>query len=219
MPKQYQVIAGQTVLQHSLMAFKALATLQKIMVVVAPGDRHVAELGVISESCCVVDVGGNSRAATVLNGLKALSRDGATADDWVLVHDAARCLVRPDQIESLMAACRDDAVGGLLAVPLADTLKASMNGRVHETLERSEKWLAQTPQMFRLGQLMVALEIAGDRATDEASAMEMQGLKPKLVMGDPLNFKVTYAQDFELAELILLSRQYSVGPAGVKPSW
>jgi 2-C-methyl-D-erythritol 4-phosphate cytidylyltransferase len=120
----------------------------------------------------------------------------------VLVHDAARCLVMPEQIEALIAACRDDAVGGLLAQKLPDTLKSERGGRVASTIDRSEKWLAQTPQMFRIGMLIEALEKTGDRVTDESSAMEAVGLAPRLVSSSAENFKVTYPEDFALAEAI-----------------
>jgi len=125
------------------------------------------------------------------------------------VHDAARCLVTPAQIQALMDACLGDAVGGLLALPLADTLKVEVDGRVSHTLERAHKWLAQTPQMFRFGALAQALEAAaaqGAPVTDEASAMEAQGLAPRLVAGSAHNFKITYPQDFSLAEAVLHAR-------------
>jgi 2-C-methyl-D-erythritol 4-phosphate cytidylyltransferase len=125
----------------------------------------------------------------------------------VLVHDAARCLITPEQIKALIDACADDAVGGLLAHKLPDTLKAEADGRVAATLDRSDKWLAQTPQMFRIGALIVALQEAGDGVTDESSAMEAMGLSPKLVPGSAQNFKVTYPEDFALAEAVLLARQ------------
>jgi 2-C-methyl-D-erythritol 4-phosphate cytidylyltransferase len=122
------------------------------------------------------------------------------------VHDAARCLITPAQIDRLIDACAGDAVGGLLALKLPDTLKREADGRVAATVDRTDKWLAQTPQMFRLGALAEALQGAGDSTTDESSAMEAMGLHPKLVAGSAENFKVTYAEDFVLAEAILLSR-------------
>ena len=132
---------------------------------------------------------------------------GAGEGDWVLVHDAARCLVTPAQISGLIEACQSDSVGGLLALKLADTLKSESAGRVQSTVDRSDKWLAQTPQMFRIGQLLAALAAAGDAVTDESSAMELMGFKPKLVPGSAQNFKVTYPEDFALAEAVLLGRQ------------
>jgi 2-C-methyl-D-erythritol 4-phosphate cytidylyltransferase len=128
----------------------------------------------------------------------------------VLVHDAARCLVQPDAVQRLIAACRDDAVGGLLALPLPDTLKTEAAGRVQETVPREHKWLAQTPQMFRLQALHDALASVADSGfvgiTDEASAMERLGLQPRLVEGSAQNFKVTYPADFAMAEALLQSR-------------
>ena len=124
----------------------------------------------------------------------------------VPTHDAARCLIKPEQIRALMQACQNDAVGGLLGLPLSDTLKSSFEGRVAATISRADKWLAQTPQMFRVGTLLAALGAAGDAVTDESSAMEAQGLKPLLVRGSAQNFKVTYPEDFALAEAILKNR-------------
>jgi 2-C-methyl-D-erythritol 4-phosphate cytidylyltransferase len=124
--------------------------------------------------------GGATRAASVAAGLEALRARGAADDDWVLVHDAARCLLRPEWVQRLIDACREDAVGGLLALPLADTLKQAGPGdRVQATLPRTDKWLAQTPQMFRLGLLQRALAQAGDTVTDEASAIESMGVAPR----------------------------------------
>jgi 2-C-methyl-D-erythritol 4-phosphate cytidylyltransferase len=142
-----------------------------------------------------------------LNGLSDLLACGAAASDWVLVHDAARCLVTPAQINALIDACQWDAVGGLLALKLPDTLKREEGGRVAQTVERADKWLAQTPQMFRLGELQQALQAAGDAVTDEASALELAGKAPLLVEGSAQNFKVTYPQDFALAGAVLLARR------------
>ena len=213
-PKQYQRLAGRSMVAHTVEAFRALADrFSTIALVVAPDDRDVsAALPAFprGEGERLLQVGGASRAASVRNGLVALRQQGAKAHDWVLVHDAARCLVTPTQIEALIAACEHDAVGGLLAQRLADTLKsASPDGRVLATLARADKWLAQTPQMFRLGILLDALEKAGDAVTDEASAIEALGLAPLLVPGSAQNFKVTYPEDFALAEAVLRSRARS----------
>ena len=207
-PKQYQVIAGAPMVLHTLAAFAGVARLTECLVVVAPGDGF---LSFDDARTVVAPCGGPSRADSVCNGLAHLLAHGAQAHDWVLVHDAARCLVTPAQIDALIDACRDDAVGGLLALPLADTLKRAEDGRVAATLDRGDKWLAQTPQMFRIGPLAAALRQAlqADAAaiTDEASAMEAAGLQPLLVRGSAQNFKVTYPEDFALAEAILRSRQ------------
>jgi 2-C-methyl-D-erythritol 4-phosphate cytidylyltransferase/2-C-methyl-D-erythritol 2,4-cyclodiphosphate synthase len=144
----------------------------------------------------------------VAAGLPELLARGAVPDDWVLVHDAARCLLQPGDVAALLDACRDDPVGGVLALPLADTLKqADASGRVLATLPRDDKWLAQTPQMFRLGVLARALQaheatgFAG--ITDEASAVEALGLAPRLVRGRTHNIKLTYPEDFAVAQALL----------------
>ena len=194
---------------HTLKAFAGVARLTQGVLVLAPDDVHME--GVLATHPQPLFVtsrtGGATRAESVLAGLRALLQQGATDYDWVLVHDAARCLVTPAQINALIDACQGDAVGGLLAHKLADTLKAEHGGRVAQTVDRSDKWLAQTPQMFRLGALMQALELAGAAVTDEASALEAMGLSPLLVPGNAQNFKVTYPEDFALAAAILNSRQ------------
>ncbi len=205
-PKQYRLVAGKPLVQHVLLAFSRVARVVSTLVVVAPTDQSFQALGLLSSHCSLAECGGSTRAASVFNGLKCLLDQGAAAHDWVLVHDAARCLIQPEQINALIDACLDDEVGGLLAVPLADTLKVGAHGRVEATSSRSDKWLAQTPQMFRIGSLMEALEVAGEAVTDESSAIEALGLQPKLVLGHAQNVKVTYAQDFDLADLVLRSR-------------
>lgn len=205
-PKQYRLIAGKPMVTHTLLAFSEVARVVSTLVVLSPEDQRFQALGLQSSACRSATCGGSTRAASVINGLKCLLDEGAAAHDWVLVHDAARCLIQPAQINALIDACLDDEVGGLLAVPLADTLKVGVQGRVAATLNRSDKWLAQTPQMFRIGSLVEALEVAGEFVTDESSAIEALGLQPKLVLGHAQNFKVTYAQDFELADLVLCSR-------------
>jgi 2-C-methyl-D-erythritol 4-phosphate cytidylyltransferase len=212
MPKQYEFIAGQSMVMHTLAALQSVDRLEKIVVVVSPTDSHVWPESTVQRIQC----GGATRAESVFNGLSQLLADGVKnsegvqSDDWILVHDAARCLITDFEINRLIDACLDDEVGGLLALPLPDTLKASVNGRVSETLPRQDKWLAQTPQMFRAGQLHAALAAkAADNfegITDEASAMEMAGFAPKLVVGSPHNFKVTYPPDLALAEDLLRSR-------------
>lgn len=203
-PKQYQPLAGQPMVMHTLAAFAGVSRLANTLLVVAPGDAFFDSK---SAPCWVADCGGSTRAQSVLTGLEYLVRQGASAGDWVLVHDAARCLITPAQIQTLIDACEHDAVGGLLAHKLADTLKSEAGGRVAATIDRSDKWLAQTPQMFRIGLLTQALEQAGEQVTDESSAIEAMGLSPKLVAGSAQNFKVTYPEDFALAEALLLGRR------------
>ncbi len=207
-PKQYQMLLGQPLVMHTLAAFEH-AGLDGVLLVVSPDDdffagRDMAAFATLSIAAC----GGSTRAQSVLNGLDHMLTLGAKPHDWVLVHDAARCLITPEQIRALVQACADDAVGGLLALPLPDTLKVGTGdtARVAQTLDRSDKWLAQTPQMFRLGALKHAIETAGDKVTDESSAIEAQGLQPLLVKGSAQNFKVTYPEDFALAEAVLMAR-------------
>jgi len=206
-PKQYQPLAGQPMVMHTLAAFAEVPRIDQTLVVVSPQDTFFQSPQVQNASFIVANCGGSTRAGSVFNGLNALLDEGAVAHDWVLVHDAARCLITPELINLLLDACLNDDVGGLLALPLPDTLKVAMGGRVAATLPRADKWLAQTPQMFRLGSLMEALEAVGESVTDESSAIEAMGLAPKLVNGSALNFKVTYPEDFALAQAVLLARQ------------
>jgi 2-C-methyl-D-erythritol 4-phosphate cytidylyltransferase len=202
-PKQYERIAGQPMIWHTLAAFGAVRRIARTLVVVAPGDGFFERN---PTSALVVACGGATRAASVANGLYELTRAGATDQDWVLVHDAARCLITPELIDSLIDACEQDEVGGLLARKLPDTLKREEGGRAAATVDRDDKWLAQTPQMFRIGLLMQALERAGGHVTDEAAAVEALGHRPLLVTGSIHNFKVTYPDDFALAEAVLKGR-------------
>ena len=207
-PKQYQPIAGKPMVQHTLEAFAQVARIERTLLVLSAGDGF-SELP--NARFLIAHCGGATRAASVLNGLNALLSVSAQPNDWVLVHDAARCLVTPAQINALIDVCQHDAVGGLLAHKLPDTLKSEAGGRVQSTIDRTGKWLAQTPQMFRIGALRDALLAAGDAVTDESSAMEAVGLRPLLVPGSAQNFKVTYAEDFALAEAVLLARMGNAG--------
>ena len=207
-PKQYQPIAGLPMVVHTLKAFAGVARMSQGVLVLAPDDVHMhGVLAAYPQPLFVTSrTGGATRAESVLAGLRELVKQGAQDTDWVLVHDAARCLVTSEQINTLIDTCQDDAVGGLLAHKLADTLKAEANGRVAQTVDRADKWLAQTPQMFRIGVLLKALVHADAAVTDEASAIEAMGLSPMLVLGNAQNFKVTYPEDFALAAAVLNSR-------------
>ena len=207
-PKQYTLLAGLPLVGHTLQALSAVAQVEATLVVLAPEDRVFEELlpWFDGPRGWIARCGGATRAASVAAGLQALQLRGARADDWVLVHDAARCLLRPAWVERLIEACRDDAVGGLLALPLADTLKQAAGDRALATVPRADKWLAQTPQMFRLGLLQRALHEAGDLVTDEASALEALGLAPRLVPGEVENLKLTWPADFVLAARLLETR-------------
>lgn len=206
---------------HTLAAFNEVERLSGVLLVVAHDDRWASDLfqdeAVAFAHVSVARCGGATRGASVLNGIKSLVAQGGTAHDWVLVHDAARCLVNASQINELIAACWHDDTGGLLALPLPDTLKSGIDGRVISTLERSGKWLAQTPQMFRLGALLNALEQAGTAVTDESSAMEAVGFHPKLVHGSAQNFKVTYPEDFALAEAVIQNRRLASSASNSTP--
>jgi 2-C-methyl-D-erythritol 4-phosphate cytidylyltransferase len=206
-PKQYVPLAGCAVVAHTLAALAQVPRITNTVVVLAPDDTAF-ESFVPGFAGWVQRSGGATRAATVAAGLAALAQRGVRHDDWVLVHDAARCLVQPAWIDRLIDACIDDPVGGLLALPLADTLKDSdPQGRSVATVDRRGKWLAQTPQMFRLGLLQDALAKTGDGVTDEASAVEALGARPKLVEGDVDNFKLTWPADFVRAERVLRYRK------------
>jgi 2-C-methyl-D-erythritol 4-phosphate cytidylyltransferase len=216
-PKQYAPLHGRALVMHTLAALQQVARLQATLVVLAPGDTEFAAHagGAEGERLWAAHCGGPTRAASVANGLAELQRRGARAEDWVLVHDAARCLLQPQWVDRLIDACAADAVGGLLALPVSDTLKQAEDGRVQRTLPRGDKWAAQTPQMFRLGLLRQALQQAGEQVTDEASAIEALGHRPLLVPGEMENFKITWPQDLALAERLIGNR--AAQPYGAQP--
>lgn len=210
LPKQYMPVAGRTVIEWSLAPFLADPCCLGIVVAIAANDKRFGALPVARAAKVQAVTGGEHRADSVLAGLEALH---AVDDEWVLVHDAARPCVSQQEINALLEAAGADAVGGLLAVPLADTLKREAAGRVQETPSRESLWRALTPQMFRLGALRSALiqaRAARRVPTDEAQALEWQGQQPRLVAGSPLNLKITTAADLALAAAILSQR-------GVRP--
>jgi 2-C-methyl-D-erythritol 4-phosphate cytidylyltransferase len=202
MPKQYLPLAGQPMIAHALDTLCSSSEISTVFVVLAPDDKlfQTYDWSRFSDKLQLLFCGGERRSDTVLNGLIASALE---PDDWVLVHDAARPCLTQTQLSRLIAELRDDAVGGILAVPVADTLKrADGNDRIKCTESREQLWQAQTPQMFRAGLLAQALQQRGN-FTDDASAVEALGLQPKLVLSDPTNFKVTFPQDKLLAELLL----------------
>ena len=209
-PKQYRRLLGDCVVGHTVGAFLRTARIASVSVVVQAGDALAASCLRLDPRLRIVARGGPTRAHSVLGGLEALLDAGARAADWALVHDAARCCITPELIDVLLDACAGDPVGGLLALPLPDTLKAADGtGRVARTEPREGRWLAQTPQMFRIGELRHALQAAiGAHAppTDEAGAMERLGAHPRLVTGAAWNFKITYPDDLELAQALLERR-------------
>ena len=204
MPKQYAQLAGKPMLQHVMETFSTSSLISHTFVVVSANDAYISDLPVLPRTT-ILKCGGAARQDSVTNGLLAISSE-TEDDDWILVHDAARPGLTHDLLDKLIAFVKDDAVGGLLALPMVDTIKRSDgHGRSEMTVERSVLWSAQTPQMFRYAQLLQALQQAQQQAkqiTDEASAIEAMGHRPKLVEGGARNFKVTLPQDLLLAELI-----------------
>ncbi len=206
LPKQYLPLAGRPMLWYALHTLACHPRIRRVYVVLAAGDSHFDDWdwSAYRHKLGILRCGGETRAASVLNGLRAMAREVAP-DDWVLVHDAARPCLQPRHLDALIGQVETDAVGGILAIPVADTLKrADGQGRILGTHAREGLWQAQTPQMFRHALLVRALEGAGGEApTDEAGAVERLGLRPRLVEGDGTNLKVTRPPDLELAELIL----------------
>lgn len=217
-PKQYRLLHGEPMLRHAVRALLADARISQVLVAVAPGDT-AAEAALAGLPRTVVrPCGGATRAQTVM---AALREAGPGPDDWALVHDAARPGLPASALARLIDACLAHGTGGLLALPVADTVKRAAQAErdaclltggagvadsgfvVHSTVDREALWAAQTPQMFRALKLLHALEQAheaGRPVTDEASAMELAGHKPWLVAGSVRNFKVTWPEDFELME-------------------
>jgi 2-C-methyl-D-erythritol 4-phosphate cytidylyltransferase len=207
LPKQYLDINGQPLIVYTLQALARVSRIEKIIVVLSPEDQHWRGL-VANDSAAwkslstrveTINVGGKSRRDSVLNALNAIEFPGA----WIMVHDAARPCIRSELIEQFIDELENDSIGGLLALPLSDTIKLDDgNLRVAKTLSRENIWRAQTPQMFKFDLLKKALT-ASPNATDEAEAIEATGHQPKLVMGDSANLKVTYATDLKLAKMLL----------------
>ena len=204
LPKQYLDLNGRPMIYHALAALAEVSRIEKIFVVLSPVDSHWSQLmaHLVPPRVACLTVGGASRAASVANGLAAIRTD-AGLDDWIMVHDAARPCIRAALIEQFIDELENDPIGGLLALPLADTIKLANNElRVEKTLSRENIWRAQTPQMFRYGALKKALATKPE-ATDEAEAIEALGHQPRLVLGDGANLKVTFAADMELARFLL----------------
>jgi 2-C-methyl-D-erythritol 4-phosphate cytidylyltransferase len=214
LPKQYLDINGQPLIVHTLQALVRVSRIEKIIVVLSPEDQHwrglVANDGsvwaTLSARVETINVGGKSRRDSVLNGLNTMS-GSEQSNTWIMVHDAARPCIRSELVEQFIDELENDSVGGLLALPLSDTIKLDDgNLRVAKTLSRENIWRAQTPQMFKFDLLQKALT-ASPNATDEAEAIEATGHQPKLVMGDSANLKVTYTTDLKLAKMLLSEGQ------------
>ncbi|MGB5706864.1 MAG: 2-C-methyl-D-erythritol 4-phosphate cytidylyltransferase [Arenicellales bacterium] len=207
-PKQYLDLSGRAVLDRTLEIFVNLSEIRGIAVGISDSDEWWSSLPLSLDDKTVAAEGGAERAQTVLNGLSKLRDFWSAGDsDWVLVHDAVRPCVKTDDIRRLITNCREFDCGGLLGCEIIDTVKrVDDEGRVIATEPRNRLRRAMTPQMFRVGELVNALEYAisrGHSSTDESVAMELMGRRPRLVHGDPLNIKITRQSDLELARMIL----------------
>jgi len=202
LPKQYLMLHGKPLLQHALDRLQAQFPLAQLYVVLAPDDELFEAMITVTSNVIVLRCGGRTRGASVHN---ALSRMAGVDDDWIVVHDAARPCVDADSSLRLQRELANDDVGGFLALPVTDTLKrVDDDSRVVRTEPREGLWRAQTPQMFRLGVLRRAFALPGlDGFTDEAQAVERLGLKPRAVVGNAFNVKVTFPDDLALASAIL----------------
>ena len=205
LPKQYVSLLDRPMIAWTLNTFLACERIASVHLALSPDDHHWQAHQIHHPKLSILHCGGETRAVTVLNALKGLDVDDA---DWVLVHDAARPGLTHELLDHLLDEVQDDEVGGLLAIPVSDTLKrADAKLRVASTESRDGLWQAQTPQMFRYGILKDALTKAGGKPTDEAEAVEALGFSPKLVTGQLRNLKITYSQDLALAEAILAADQ------------
>ncbi len=208
-PKQYLRLGDRTIIEHTLARFISHPNIDGIVVAIDARDATWPALAVASSKPLIIVTGGAERCHSVLNALRQLATS-MQDQDWVLVHDAVRpCLSRHD-LDRLIAVLKDDATGGILATPVRDTLKrADVNGRIAQTVDRTELWHALTPQMFRFKVLYTALQTAlanGAEVTDEASAVDRAGLRPRLLEGQSNNIKITRPEDLVLAERILAAQ-------------
>jgi 2-C-methyl-D-erythritol 4-phosphate cytidylyltransferase len=208
-PKQYLSMAGKTVLEHTLDCFINNPQITATYIAIANDDLYWPTLGLQGREGLFMVNGGQERCHSVFNALLHLLPN-ADENDWVLVHDAARPCLRKDDIDYLIETLAQDPVGGLLAMPVRDTMKrAGIDGRVDGTVDRVHLWHALTPQMFRVGELFRAIKSALDQnslITDEASAIELAGKQPCLVEGHADNIKITQPEDLSLAEFFLLQQ-------------
>jgi 2-C-methyl-D-erythritol 4-phosphate cytidylyltransferase len=205
--KQYLPLAGKPMLWHAVRAV-CVPRMECVFVVLAPEDNTFAthDWSAFGERLQPLYCGGETRRDSVYNGLVAAMED-IQADDWLLVHDAARPCLPEKDLDKLMREIEGDEVGGILALPIADTVKKVSQEKIQATEDRSQLWLAQTPQMFRAGLLLEALSRAKGAPTDEASAVEQLGLRPRVVAGSRDNLKVTWPEDVAIAEGILRRRK------------
>ncbi len=226
LPKQYLRLGGKSIAEHTLGSLLSLPQLHSILVCIHPQDHHWRRLRIARTPGLRTVPGGERRSQSVLNALQAL-KELAAEGDWVLIHDLVRPCIQPADVERLLHAVGNHPVGGLLALPLQDTIKESAAppgaslgvaqppSVVLRTLDRSRLWRAQTPQVFRYGMLLRALEECTARnhpVTDEAQALEVCAAAPLLVEGAPGNLKITHPQDLPLAALYLRHRQRRARP-------
>lgn len=206
LPKQYLDLAGRMVIEHALGLFAEHPAISGCVVVLSPEDEYWVRSRYAGDPRIRRAAGGRERCDSVANGLSLLAAE-ADPEDWVLVHDAARPCLHPDDLDALIAALRDEPVGALLALPVHDTVKRSADGRhVDGSVPRGSLWRAFTPQAFRLGLLrraLTAAESKGQIVTDDAGAVELLGLKPRLVQGRADNIKITRPEDLSLARFFL----------------
>lgn len=204
-PKQYVEIGGKTVLEHTVCIFQNHPSIDMTVVVVSPEDVLADGFQTAFAGVEVWKIGGRTRAETVRNGVEKLLETGlASADDNILVHDAARCCLPSEALTRLIEQAGNAAEGGILAIPVADTLKRADGGNISATVERTGLWQAQTPQLFRAGLLCRALAAENlEGITDEASAVEKLGVRPLLIQGDVRNLKLTQPQDAYIVRLLL----------------
>lgn len=207
-PKQYLELLGRTVLEHTIEILLSESVIEQVAVAISAEDPYWGKLPVAGNTKLSVCEGGQERCHSVLNGLNALKALGADEQDWVMVHDAARPCLRDEDLSRLIHSVTIKGQGGILAVPVRDTMKLSDGSgkQIDATVDRSNMWHALTPQMFRIGELGSAIEQAledGFVVTDEASAMEHAGQSPLLVRGHADNIKITIPEDLALAEFFL----------------
>lgn len=203
-PKQYLPLAGKTVIEHTLIRLLQSDCFKAVAVAISEEDPYWPELAIAQHPQVITAAGGKERADSVLSALKSLSTQ-AEEQDWVLVHDAARPCLTTEDIQKLIKTLENDAVGGILALASHDTLKQVSATTITASIDRQTIWRALTPQMFRYGMLRDALQASeGNLAiTDEASALELQGLQPKIVEGRPDNIKITRPEDLALAQFYM----------------
>ncbi|MEM7252608.1 MAG: 2-C-methyl-D-erythritol 4-phosphate cytidylyltransferase [Pseudomonadota bacterium] len=215
-PKQYLTIGSRSVLEHTLHRLNESEVFEAIVVATSDGDEHWSDIERRLPFACIRAVGGRERSDSVLSGLDALGAH-AQDDDWVLVHDAARPCLRVDDIHAMIQVLNTDAVGGILAAAVRDTMKrVDEAGRIIETVSRDRLWAALTPQMFRYRLLHTALSASvrdGITITDEAQAIEYAGHVPRVVSGSPDNIKITHPDDLRLAAQFIASQSVG-GDAG-----